>query len=75
MVDAGHRIVFERNANGKGISHALDKATGEVLQFNRRRGVYELDFQCDSADRPLQAVDAPLPPSAPPFRRPAAQQP
>ena len=76
MVDAGHCVIFNKDQNCVDVSHAYEKATGEYLNFTRRRGVYELDFKCE-ADQPLEALEIGAAASTGPrplFRGPAASQ-
>ena len=41
MVDSGHRVTFDTDNSGKDISHVLHKASGAVMKFTRRKGVYD----------------------------------
>ena len=43
MVHSGHRVVFERDAEGRDISHAVHIATGRRVTFTPRQRTWDLD--------------------------------
>eukprot|EP00971_Amphidinium_carterae_P074239 1467091-Amphidinium_carterae.2 len=45
MLDAGHKVVFDRDDNGKDQSCAIHKSTGEITPFEHRNRVWELSVQ------------------------------
>ena len=48
MVDAGHRVVFDRDdATGTDLSFITCKATGESIKMRRDRNVWTIDAFVD----------------------------
>ena len=48
MVDAGHRVVFDRDdATGTDLSFITCKATGESIKMRRDRNVWAIDAFVD----------------------------
>ena len=45
MVAAGHRVVFERDADGQDQSHAVHIATGRKVRFTPRQRTWDLDVE------------------------------
>ena len=45
MVDAGNRVVFDKNAEGRCISYLERKATGVKTAIHERNGTYQFDIK------------------------------
>ncbi len=45
MVDANYTVIFAPDSHGVDCSRSIDQVTGETLYFERRKNVYEVDWQ------------------------------
>eukprot|EP00959_Pyramimonas_sp_CCMP1952_P226732 4740727-Pyramimonas_sp.AAC.1 len=44
MVNAGNRVVFDKDPNGKSLSHIMNKATGKLTAIHEKNGTFQFNI-------------------------------
>eukprot|EP00959_Pyramimonas_sp_CCMP1952_P249251 5210180-Pyramimonas_sp.AAC.1 len=54
MVNAGNRIVFDKDLNGRSLSPIMNKATGKCTTIHERNGTFQFNIMVPKG--PVEAV-------------------
>eukprot|EP00971_Amphidinium_carterae_P194206 3853846-Amphidinium_carterae.1 len=58
LVAAGHRVVFDRDPQGKDVSHMVHKVSGLQTRFHHTKRVWEIHVEVASANKTRQMIEA-----------------
>eukprot|EP00959_Pyramimonas_sp_CCMP1952_P122061 2551530-Pyramimonas_sp.AAC.1 len=54
MVNAGNRVVFDKDLNGRSLSHIMNKATGRCATIHEKSGTFQFNIMVPKG--PVEAV-------------------